>query len=170
MAIMPGDIEFYYSTGATGASEEQTDPQASLGGAIATNVVTGNINNVLDDITLEEATTGRVEYRMLYVKNAHPDQTIENAVIWMVSTGQVLDIALDPAPVGSPSTKTIPSETTAPTGITFAGIAVSLATALVIGDIGPGEIKAFWEKCTIAAGATNSRKRPEPRVEGDGPL
>lgn len=166
-AIMPADIEFVLSMGTTGSSGAQTDPRASRGGTISTTLVSPNINNIWDDTSLVETEAGRVEYRMLYVRlRAGIDMTLSDAVIWVEVGPDGLDVALDPAAIGANSTTTTASETAAPSGVVFAGTAVSLATALAIGTLAPGDKKAFWEKRTTVAGAPSSIKVPSIRVSG----
>lgn len=172
MAITSTDITYFYSMGNTGATGSSS-ASASLGGTVSTTSIGTGSNNVWDDTSSAEATAGRTEYRMVYVKNAHATLTLIGAVVWVDAggTGDAdadLDVALDAAAVGTGnSTVTIGAETTAPTGPTFANTAISKGAGLSIGDIPAGSRKALWLKRTITAGATAASKTPSIRVEGD---
>jgi len=70
MPIVSTDIEYRLSGGTT-----NTDPDASLGGAMSTAVggliTSGAANNLFDDVTGDESAAGDTEYRCFYVTNDH---------------------------------------------------------------------------------------------------
>src|SRR3954468_12750947 len=119
MPIVAADIEFRYSGGAA-----NTDPNASLGGAIST-AGGGTIDNAVlhdlwDPVSSAESTPGDTEYRGFYVKNAHGSLTLIDARIYFTTAADDLDIGLASAAAGS-SMASIANESTNPEsgGITF---------------------------------------------------
>lgn len=153
MPIASGDIQYRLSGGAANA-----DPNASLGGAKSSTQVTDNAdNNLFDDVTGAEHTAGDVEYRAIYVHNAHATLTLTSAVAWIQSdtSGADSDISLAVGTAAINGTEqTVANESTAPTGVSWSDAAVSRATGLALGDIPAGQHKAVWIRRTISAGAT----------------
>ena len=171
MPIQSSDIKWYLSGGA-----DNTDPNASLGGAISnTEIQDGVLNNLWDDVSGEESQNGDVEYRCIYVKNTHGSLTLQNAVIWIseltLSADDEVDIGLDPAGVGDGSNTgvatSVPDESTAPSGVTFSR-PTDKSSGLSIGDLGPGECIAVWIRRTVNSGASayNSNEY-KLKVEGE---
>lgn len=68
MPIIATDIHYRLSGGAA-----NTDPNASLGGAKSSAAMPSSI---FDDVPSAEATAGSVEYRCIYIHNAHEDLTM----------------------------------------------------------------------------------------------
>lgn len=60
-------------------------------------------------------------------------------------------VTSDPGAYSSGGTAQRYEEGTAPSGVAFSSSPISEATALVIGDIGPGLAKAFWERRVVPA-------------------
>lgn len=153
MPIASSDIQYRLSGGAS-----NTDPNASLGGAKSSTQVTDNTdNNLFDDVTGAEHTAGDIEYRAIYVHNAHGSLTLTSAVVWINSdtTGadSDLSIAVGTAAVNG-TEQTVANESTAPSGVTWSDAAVSRATGLSLGDLPTGQHKAVWLRRTITAGST----------------
>ena len=63
-------------------------------------------------------------------------------------------VAGDPGAYSSGGTAQRYSEGTAPTGVTFSSVAVSEASSLVVGDLAPAQVKAFWAKRVVPASST----------------
>jgi len=156
MAIATTDIKKRLSGGANNA-----DPNASLGGVkSSTELAPAAANNLFDDVSGAESSAGDIEYRCLYIHNAHATLTLQNAKVWIgantPSPGSDVAIGLDPAGVGDGSSTgvaaTIADENTAPTGVAFSA-AADEANGLAVGDIPPGESIAVWIRRTISAGA-----------------
>lgn len=62
---------------------------------------------------------------------------------------------------------TVADEQTAPTGVTFLA-AVNKAGGIALGEIPPGQTRAFWLRRTVSAGATVTASDPFTiRVEGE---
>jgi len=80
MVTQPTDIAIVLSGGPT-----NTDPNKSLGGqSSATPVVSGNLNNLFDDVTADEGEAGSEEYRCIYIYN-DGDTAIYNCRVWIAS-------------------------------------------------------------------------------------
>jgi hypothetical protein len=153
MSILSSDIQYRLSGGAG-----NTDPNASLGGAKSSTAVVDNVdNNLFDDVSGAEHTAGDLEYRAIYIHNAHASLTLTSAVVWINSdttaTDSDVSIAVGTAAING-TEQTIANESTAPTGVTWSDIAQSRATGLALGDIPAGQHKAVWIRRTIVAGST----------------
>lgn len=170
MAIIPADLIYRLSGGAT-----NTDPNASLGGAMST--VGGGIipdattENLFDNVTGGEASAGDVNYRGFYVENSHGSITLQNAVIWIdqdtTSTNDEIDIALALEAIDVAMEGPLANETIAPTSVTFSH-PVTKATALSIGNLPSGSFKGVWIRRTVDAGAgAISGNQGGTRIEGD---
>jgi hypothetical protein len=153
MPIVAADIDFRLSGGSS-----NSNVNASLGGVKSSvELVDNTDNNLFDDVTGDEHTAGRVEYRCLYVHNSHGSLELSSAVLWIQSdtTGadSDLSIAVGTAAVNG-TEQTVGNETTAPSGVTWSDAATSRATGLALGNIPAGQHKAFWLRRTITAGST----------------
>ena len=158
MAIAETDLVWRLSGGAS-----NTDPAASLGGAMSTDAggiitKTKTFNSIFDDISGAEAAAGDTEYRCIYIKNNHGTITLTSAKIWIDANvgnaNDMIDIGLDTA--GKNATgSTIVDESTAPSPtVTFSHACTSYATGLSLGDLAAGERYAIWIRRTITAGMT----------------
>lgn len=151
MPVTAYDIRFYLSGGST-----NTDPNLSLGGPISqTEIVSGQLNNLFDDVSAVESGAGDVEYRCIYIKNTHSVSSLVNARIWIdqdtLSTDDEIDIAIDPSGVGG-TVPQLADESTAPPNVVFSH-PTSYDTGLAIGDIGPGQYVPIWFRRTVQPGA-----------------
>jgi hypothetical protein len=161
MAIASTDLKYKLSTtaGTAGDQNSQADPNASLGKYVSTtemDLVT-TLGNLFDNVTGDENAASDVEYRCLFIANAHATLTWLSPVVWIdseVSGGASVAIGVDPAAasaIGSSSAQaaTIATEQDAPAGVTFTA-PTSKATGLALGDIAAGECRAIWVKRTAA--------------------
>lgn len=153
MPVDPADIVYRLSGGAG-----NTDVNASLGGVKSSTAVTDNVdNNLFDDVSGDEHTAGRTEYRCIYVHNADATVTLQGGKVWrpVHSPGAdtVVAIAVGTAAVNG-TEQTVANETTAPTGVTWSTTAVDRASGLALGDIPPGQHKAVWIRRVVSAGST----------------
>lgn len=151
MAIISTDIKRYLSGGAG-----NSDPNASLGGAISvTELVSGTLHGLFDIVASAEASAGDTEYRCYYVKNTHGTLTALSAKVWVQTESPSGDtdeeIGLGTSAINGVE-QTVANEQTAPAGVTFSQ-ANGEGNALVIGDIPPGQHKAIWVKRTVSPGA-----------------
>lgn len=153
MPVASSDIDYHLSGGAANA-----DPNASLGGARSSTEVTPSVdNNLFDDVSGDEHTAGDVEYRCIYVRNAHGTISLTNGLVWIASDTSGADsdisIAVGTAAVNG-TEQTVANESTAPTGVSWSDAAVSRATGLSLGTLAAGEHKAVWIRRTVSAGST----------------
>ncbi len=161
MAIVSSDIKFRLSVvAATGDSSAGT-PAGALGDQVSTTEITpATLNNLFDDVSGAEASAGKVEYRCIFILNNHASLTLQAANVYISSQtagGGTIDIGLDTTAVSAKGSATaqavtIANESTAPAGVTFSS--PTSGSPLVIGDIGPGQVKAVWLRRTVTAGAS----------------
>lgn len=148
MPIINTDIIFRLSGGAANA-----DPLLSVGGAKSSVAVVGS--TIFDTVSGQESTDGDVEYRCVYVHNAHSTLTLTDAVAWLPtntpSAGTSVDVGVGTSAVNG-TEQTVADETAAPSGVTFAAAATQGA-GVALGDIPPGEHRAIWIRRTVTAGA-----------------
>lgn len=151
MAIVASDIKYYLSGGSS-----NTDPNASLGGAISTTEMGSSINNLWDNVSGAETTSGDTEYRCIYVKNTHGSLTLLGSKIYIQtqtpSTDTSMEIGLGSSAI-SGTEQTVANESTAPTSITFTAL-TGVGNALTIGDLAAGATKAIWFKRIVTAGGS----------------
>ena len=158
MPITSSDIKFYLSvkTGSAGASSAGT-PSGSLGKYVSTTAITTAVaNNLFDDVSGAEAAAGMTDYRCIFIQNDHATLTLQNCQVSIgsqTSGGGDISIALDniaTSAKGSASAQAaeIANETTAPSGTGAFG-----TSALNIGSLAPGQVKAVWLRRVVGAGA-----------------
>lgn len=147
------DITYRYSGGAA-----NTDPNASLGGALSTaagGVIDDNVLlDLFDIVTGAQRQAGYTDYRAFYIRNEHATQTLYGAVLWISTDNAEIDIALASEAVGSNIAQTIATQETAPTGPTFTHPTTE-GGGLSIGDIAAGQQKGVWIRRVIAAGSSS---------------
>lgn len=159
MPIGTSDLLIKFSTkaGAAGNSNPGT-PAGSLGKYISTTQITDNtLNNLFDDVSGDENLASDVEYRCIFLHNAHGSITAQNSKVYILSEtagGASIAIGVDPtaaSAIGSASAQAleVADEDTAPVGVVFTS-PTDLANAIVLGDIAPGECRAFWIRRTAA--------------------
>lgn len=171
MPILSSEIEFRLSGGAS-----NTDPNASLGGAMSTVggglITTAVLNNLWDDVSGDESAAGDTEYRCIYVRNANASLTLSSAVLWIqsVSTSPDTTFALALAGEGKGGTaETVANESTAPTGETFTS-PTSKGAGLSLGNLANGEFYPVWIRRVVGSGASAfNNDSVTLRVEGDTP-
>lgn len=176
MPIAASDILFKYSTTAGTAGNSNPGTAAgSLGKYISTTEITsGVLNNLFDDVTGDENAASDVEYRCFFVHNNHGSLTWQNVVVWInaeVAGGADTAIAVDTtaaSAIGSASAQAleIADEDTAPSGLTFSS-PTSKGTGLAVGDIQAGYCKAIWVRRTATNSSALSNDGATLRVEGD---
>jgi hypothetical protein len=164
--IAAGDIDYHLSGGAA-----NNDPDAALGGAISSvELVDASLHNLFDIVGSDEAAAGDSEHRCIYVKNAHPTLTLQNAKVWIQTQTPSGDTDIQIALAGegvNGTAETVADESTAPSGETFSAPA-NEGEALAIGDIPPGQHQAIWIKRNIGVGAgAYNNDSAVLRVKGD---
>lgn len=150
--IIASEIKYYLSGGSG-----NTDPNASLGGAISTTeVVDNNLHNLFAKVSAAEALTGSTKYRGIYVKNTNATLTFEDIVAYISSQTSSGDtsIEISVATEGADeSIQTISDEDTAPTGQTYIS-ATGVSNGQSSGDLSAGSYKGLWIKRIVTASAS----------------
>lgn len=171
MAITAADILFKLSVAAAAGNTTAGTPAGSLGDQVSTTQLTdATLNNLFDDVTGAENAASDVEYRCIFVHNAHATLTLQNATVQVLSQtvgGASVDIATDnignvALGSGSAQAAVIADENTAPTGVSAFG-----AGPLSIGDLGPGQVRGVWVRRTAANSAALNPDGAILRVAGD---
>lgn len=158
MPIVASDIKMKLST--TAGSAGNSNPGtvgASLGKYVSTTEITGAANDLFPNISGSENAASQVDYACVFVHNTHATLTLQQAKLYIsaeVAGGASIAVGVDPtaaSAVGSSSAQavTIANDTTAPAGVTFS-TPTTTGTALTLGDIGPGQVRAFWVRRTAA--------------------
>jgi hypothetical protein len=156
--IVSTDLVFRFSAPAASAGDATAGaPDTSLGKYVANNAITtATLHNLFDKVTGAESAAGESEYRCGFVLNNHATLTAVAATIFDASEtagGATITVASDniaASAKGSSSVQAavVADENTAPTGVSAFGSSATL------GDIAPGQVKAFWVKRTVAPGTT----------------
>lgn len=161
MPIGSSDIHFRLSGGAANASAA-----ASLGGGKSSVDAPASI---FDGVQASESAAGDIEYRCVYVHNAHATLTLTNAVAWLPtntpSTSTIVEVGVGTSAVNGIE-QSVADENTAPVGVTFAPAATQGA-GIALGDIPPGQSRAIWPRRTVTAGAAAFTDGYTLRVTGD---
>lgn len=161
MPIASNDIQFRLSGGAS-----NTSAAVSLGGAKSS---TQAPSSRFDDVTSGEAAAADVEYRCIYVHNAHATLTLQGAVAWIQtntpSANTSIAIGVGSSAVNG-SEPAVANESTAPAGVTFTEPSTK-AAGLALGNIPPGQHRAIWERRTVTAGASAGNDSYVVQVGGD---
>lgn len=162
MPIITTDIIYRLSGGSS-----NSDPNASIGGT-KSSVAAGS--NIFDDVPSAESVPGDIEYRCMYVHNAHATLALQNAVAWLAantaSGDTTVELALGNAALNATETA-VADEGTAPSpGLTFAPCATQGA-GISLGSIPAGQHRAIWLRRTVNAAAAASNDTFTLRVAGD---
>lgn len=148
MPIAQTDIHYRLSGGSG-----NTNIAASLGGAKSNTQVPAG--GVFDDVQPSEASAGDIEYRCVYVHNAHATLTMQGTVFWIQtntpSASTVVHIAAGGEGLNG-TAESVANENTAPVGESFV-LAPDQANGIVLGDIPPGQHYPVWIRRTVTAGA-----------------
>ncbi len=177
MAITAPDILFKLSikTGTAGNQNAQTDPNASLGKYISTTQITdATLNNLFDDVSGDENAASDIEYRCIFVHNAHASLTWQSVVVWLsaeVSGGANAAIAVDgvaASPIGQATAQAdeVADESTAPSGESFSS-PVTKGTGLSVGNIAAGYCRAIWVRRSATNSVALNNDGVTIRCEGD---
>lgn len=161
MPITSTDIVYRLSGGAANA-----DPLLSIGGAKSS---VASSATIFDDVSSAEAAAGDVEYRLVYVHNAHATLDYLSAAIWIqTQTPSVsTDVAIGLAAAGLNGTETaVANENTAPAGVTFSAPA-TFGAGLALGTVPAGQHYGVWVRRTVNAGAALTSDGFTLRVQGD---
>lgn len=135
----------------TGGSTN-SDPNASLGGDMSSVQVSmiDPMNNLFDNVTPVEASTGDVEYRAIDIYNSG-DAAAEDITVWFdqqtASPDSLIEVGLDA------TQQTVVDENTSPADVVFS--APTEVAPMSITNIPVGSAQRIWFKRTITAAADN---------------
>lgn len=131
----------------------------SLGGWISLTALSAeSLHNLFDEVSETRNAASEVDYRCFFLHNTSSAWTARDLRVWMhsqVASGAVLAMGLDPTAASRYNTSLAPQavstviRTAAPAGVTFSAPTTE-ETALEIGDLGPGMVKAIWLRRTAA--------------------
>lgn len=166
-------IKLSVKTGTAGNSTAGT-PNNSLGKYISTTeIVDAVLNNLFDNVSGDENATSDIEYRCIFVHNAHATLSFDNVRIYLASEvagGASAAIGTDPtaaSPIAQAAAQAleVADENTAPAGVAFTS-PVDLATAINLGNLASGSCRAFWIQRTAANTAALSNDGVTLRING----
>ena len=165
MAITSGDLEILLTGGAA-----NSDPNASIGGAVSsTQLVNNSKNNLFDKVSAQEAEDGLEDYRCEALKNDHATLTYKGSKVWIrqnTSSGDTaVEIGASAQGINANPTA-IADDETAPTGVTFTAPATEGA-AISIGDIPPGQFFCYWTKRDVDPNAAAAADQYQIEVIGE---
>jgi hypothetical protein len=175
MAVAGSDIRFLLGvSAAAGAAAPQPDPAASLGGCASTTPVAGGALSLFDDVAGTENAAGAVDYRCVFVHNAHPTDVLLGAVAWLSAQapgGAGVELGVDPtpaSPVGAaaPQAVSVGGEADAPPGVAFVP-AATRAAGVALGNLPAGYCRAVWARRTAAGTAAAAADGATVRVDGE---
>jgi len=192
MAVTANDLK-YYLTGASSDGGVQADPNASLGNYRSSSEITSAaVDNLFDDVTSGEASSGDTEYRAFCIKNTSGSDLL-NVVLWIQAetdpnADQTIYFAVEvprTANLTDGYGQTLANESTAPSvnttnevgtgsGIsdwstaTSKGAGVTPAQGAHNDDLTAGQLLFVFIKRVIRAGAiAQSNMSFTIRIEGD---
>jgi len=151
---MASVLEFRLTGGAS-----NSDPDSSLGGTTSSNEVSATaMNNLFDNVTPTEASSGDNEYRAIDIWNSG-DATAENVNVYMSTETSSSDSQLKfyndgSTHDGTDQGDTIADESTPPDGSSFSHY--TSGSKLSLPNIPAGNGTRLWIKRIISASASNT--------------
>ena len=156
----------------SGTASNNTDPAASIGGAISTVPVVAA--TIFDDVTGDEALAGLVTYRCVFFQNADDNATgLTTGKAWLTgtpATGETIAVAI----TGSGTATTVEVAATetgtvaALTWSTHLQASAKSAGLSLTGTLGPSQCQAIWLRRSIGAScAATNNDTWTLNVEGD---
>lgn len=168
MPISNANLKFYLSGGSS-----NTDPDLSLGGIRSTTTVSATaMNNLFDNVSAADATSGDTEYRCFYFRNEDADADgLTNVKLWFYSNTPSpttnVRMGLDQAGLNGTAT-TIANENTAPSNVVFSDTYTSKVLGLTLPDMYENDYIAIWfERIVDSATASATTDPVTIRIEGD---
>lgn len=175
-AIVTGEILHKYSVVAAAGNTTSSSAATSLGDQVSTTAwAGGSANDLFDDISGAENAASTVDYRCIFVHNTNSANIYQNAGVYIsaeTAGGASIALATDniaASAVGSASAQAaqIATETTTPSGVSAFSSPTTAGTALSLGSIGIGQVKAYWVRRTAANTAALSNDGVTIAVTGD---
>lgn len=176
MPVASSDVLLKLSTkvGAAGNANAGT-PAGSLGKYVSTTQITDNsLHNLFDQITGTENAALTVDYRCIFVHNAHATLAWQSVFVYLLSeVAGGADIAIGADTVAasalaaaSPQALEIANETTPPVGVIFSS-PTDFNSAVSLGTINAGQVKALWIRRTAKGGSAVSNDGVSLRFQGN---
>jgi hypothetical protein len=155
MAIAATDVVLRYSVVAAAGDTTVGTPAGALGDQVSTTVVPTTAAGVYDNVSGTENAASTQDFRCEFVLNNHATLTAVDVRVFIASEvagGTSIALGVDPTAASAKGAATaqaltIASETTAPAGVTFSSPTTD-AAALSLGDLAPGQVRAFWIRRT----------------------
>jgi len=177
VAISSSDLEYRYSNPAAsaGCQLDQDSPSASLGRYVSNSVWSGgSANDLFADISGDENADNVANYVCLFVVNKHATLTLTTTKLWLtaqVAGGASIAIGVDvtgPSALATTTQQaaTISDNVSPPIGVSFSA-PTSKGAGVLLGDIGPGQCRAFWIRRTAAASSALDDDGFDIRFEGE---
>lgn len=195
MSVQASDLKYYLTVSGSGIvdGDSQENANDSLGGyRSSSEISSGVLNNLFDDVNSAEASAGDTEYRCIAIKN-HAEETLYNAKVYIYSetdpnNDQGIEIAVETPETDSLTdgdAQDVADESTAPTTDTTdhngTGSGVSAFSSPTISDnaitvdqgahdedMDAGELIFVWIKRTISSDAdAQSNMSFTIRITGD---
>lgn len=163
MPIVTSDLKLRRSTtaGSAGNTTTQPNPQACLGKYISTTDAPSGLHGLFTGMSADDNAGMVAQYVCLFLCNMHATLTWTGAKVWLdggdPAGGAAVALAVDPtaasaAGSSSPQALTATSLTAPGAGVT--GLSWSSPSSegsgISLGDIGPGQCRAFWVRRTGA--------------------
>ncbi len=176
MALTAADIRLHLSTktGTAGMQRASTGDE-SLGTWISTTEYADNSKHqVFDHVSGDENQLSDVEYRLIFVRNAHASGTLFVARVWIgseIAGGASTAISVDTTPASAIASttaqaKSIANEGTAPVDQIFSAPSTKGA-GLLIGDLPAGHCRGIWIRRSAANTTALDTDGFDLRVGGD---
>lgn len=176
MSVTASDMLLMFSVSAAAGDTTAGTAATSLGDQVSTTqITTATMDNLFDDVSSSEASSGDTEYRCVFVKNNHATDTAFNVQLIVqseISGGASITVAVDNIGVtakgsGSAQALTVANENTAPSG--GAGVGTFGSSANAAASMGPGTVQGFWVKRLVSAStAALAGDGATLRIGGDG--
>lgn len=139
MAVTPNQLQFFLSGGSG-----NTNPNLSIGGAISNTPVVGILNNLFPDVTSSEASSGKTDYRCIYLRNTSISDSLYLSEVYVSSQiSGASYIQIGTLPVGTLA-PLLAVDTMAPSGVAFSDTSVN--QKISVGTIPPQSSVPIWIK------------------------
>lgn len=176
MPIASGDVQYRFSTKSGSAGDTLSGNGAGALGKYAstTQLTSGGLHNLFDQISGAENTASDVEYRCIFVHNAHATASWLGVKVWVesqVAGGASIAIGIDPTAASDidaagAQAVDVTDENTAPAGVSFS-TPTTKGTGLDLGDLGPDQVRAVWIRRTAANSAALANDGAQLKTSGD---
>lgn len=179
MPIIASDLLWRLATTAGAAGNSTAgNPLTSLGKYVSTTAVSPGLHGLFPKITGAQNVAGQVDYRCVFVVNTHASLTLQNAAVWLSggdpAGGANVALAVDTtaaSALGSAAAQALTAASATAPGASVTGLAYSspssAAAGVPLGNIGPGQCRAFWVRRTATNSAATASESVTLAVTGD---